>query len=306
MADRQGGVFVVLGGSPTVFDDLERTKELLGREPFGIVACNLAGIAYPGEIQGWASLHSEMMATWRAQRRGNADYRAFIPSRHPNCPDGTIVIPRWDGSSGLYGGEVALSQFQAGGVILCGVPMDPEAGHFATPGFWSGGTHYRKAFTDALPTLGGRVRSMGGWSAQVYGHPTREWLAAATGLKSMGAPRSITKTRPPMYEVKNVSKSAQRFNVPSPDGGFDTVHLAPGESDSYDIDPNQAKFQPGGPLKATLIGATVAAPKPARAKPPAKAKVAKTAKPAAKPPTAPPVAPEPITEPEAPAASDDA
>lgn len=252
-------IAIILGGSPAVWTELAAAKAMLGARRYVVVAANLAGRDAPNRIDAWVSLHSDLIATWAADRKGNADFRAFTPTRHPDALGAEIVAERWPGSSGLYAAQVALYEVGASAAILCGVPMDSSAGHFAVPGPWASTTSYRRAFEAALPTIGGRVRSMGGWTSQLFGRPEPEWIEAASALRPLG--RSEPKRRP-MFTVTNTSDETKRFKEFDPNGGFRLIRLAPGASGEFDIDPNQAVFVRGG-----MDVASVEAKKPKRAKP---------------------------------------
>lgn len=262
---RQGGIWAVLGGAPSAWDDLAVAKRLL-KGNVGVVACNDAAVLYKGHLHGFATLHPERLGKWREQRAGNDDFRSFVPGRHGNSMDAELIEQRWHGSSGLYAAQVAFEAFQASGVILCGVPMSPEQGHISYPTYWTGGTSYRRGFVAALPVIGARLRSMGGWTRDVFGGPTPEWIAVLAGAKPIRELRAPNPPRLPMYEVKNVSDSVQKVQVRDPRGGFLTVLLKPGEVGAYDVDPRQARFREGGPLTTTEIDRKpVKKPKPASA-----------------------------------------
>lgn len=252
MPQRQGGLFLVLGGAPSVWEDYAAARAMVGPTP-GVIACNHAGIEFKGPLNAWATLHPERMGAWQDERGGARDFPVFIAARHPSCPEGIVVPQRWVGSSGMYVVQIGVTQLQAAGLILCGIPMDPEAGHISYPGRWVGGEGYRKPFVEALPLIGGRVRSMGGWTRDLFGPPTLTWLQALGAAKPFSRPSFTIPTRAPMFTVKNVSETAQKISVIDPRGGFATVWLQPGESGAYDVDPAQARYQPGGPLVATPI-----------------------------------------------------
>ncbi len=42
---------------------------------------------------------------------------------------------------------------------------------------WGDAPHYREAWTDALPEIAGRARSMSGWTRDLLGAPTADWIA---------------------------------------------------------------------------------------------------------------------------------
>lgn len=82
-----------------------------------------------------------------------------------------------------------------------------------------------------------------------------------------------------MHTVKNVSATTQRFNARRPDGNMIIARLAPGESDDFDADVNQAVFARGH-LKATEIGGVKPKPKAAAPSKRAAARAAAAVKPA--------------------------
>lgn len=211
-----------------------------------MVATNLAGIHHDGRIDGWATLHPELLGDWI---KGREVGRMFAPA----CVDSVdveVVPERWPGSSGLYAVQCALFEMGASGAILCGLPMDSEAGHIIRPGPWGPVGTYRQAFVSALPLIGGRVRSMSGWTCEVFGAPKPDWIGAI-GRARPASPATPQRRRP-MFEVKNVSDRSQRFNEADPNGGYRQIILAPGEIGTFDIDPAQARFQ-RGELKVTPV-----------------------------------------------------
>ncbi|HYC66647.1 hypothetical protein [Brevundimonas sp.] len=166
-------IALVLGGAPTVWKDLERARRLTAGLHTIIVATNFAGRDYEGHIDVWATLHPELFAAWRAERAEkalNTDYRAFVHRKHGGLADIEVHPLGWSGSSGLYAAQVAVQALDASGVILCGVPMEREAGHYVTPGEWSLVERYRPAWL-AAKDAGLPIRSMSGWTAEQFGYP---------------------------------------------------------------------------------------------------------------------------------------
>lgn len=132
-------------------------------------------------MDGWVSYHSTDLASWaaeRAARGGNTDFRAFTPS--PAGIASEIVSESWDGSSGLFAVRCALFHMGASAAILCGVPLEREAGHFHFPGQWAPVTTYRQEWQAVATLIGDRVRSLGGWTAETFGKPDEPWIATHT------------------------------------------------------------------------------------------------------------------------------
>lgn len=164
-------VALVLGGSARVWEDVEAALDL--GEFDGAVGCNIVGIHYPGRLDAWCSLHGDKLKLWAARRalKGLPPHKALIgmedaPHRFPGQTD--------PGSSGLFALKVALDRFDK--AVLCGIPMDPAAAHFNDPKAWRPALDYRASWTQALPHIAERARSMGGWTADLLGRPTEEWL----------------------------------------------------------------------------------------------------------------------------------
>ena len=234
-------IALILGGAPSVWSDLAEAQALLNRRHL-VVATNHAGIHHDGPLHGWATLHPDLMAQWAAERAGRPAGRVFTPDRTPE---------RWPGSSGLYAAQVALFELGATAAILCGVPMESAAGHFTGRTRWESTADYRQAFATALPTIGGRTRSMGGWTADLFGKPTEAWVEAVDNIKPLGA------TAPPharselMHHVKNTSETTQKFWSRNDTGLLKLVRLEPGQSGDFEIDPAQPRFAKGGALSIT-------------------------------------------------------
>lgn len=171
-------VALVIGGSRPVWDELETAKELVGKRASVVVATNYAGRFYRGDIDAWATLHPESFEAWaeeRAERGLNTDYRALMYYGRKKVAGTEVVRQRWNGSSGLFGAQVALDVMDCAGVILCGVPLDASAGHFHDAGAWALADKYRDGFLRAKAD-GAPIRSMSGWTADLLGRPDEAWL----------------------------------------------------------------------------------------------------------------------------------
>lgn len=172
-------IALCLGGARTVWRDLAAAEALLGNRPRLIIACNFAGITYPGRLDAWVSLHPEYFDPWRAERaeRGlNTDYGAFVHAAEVQTTAGVVACDR-RGSSGLYMTQIALGAMGAHGAILCGVPMDDTGQHIHWPGAWEACERYRPAF-EAAKNDGEPIRSMSGWSARLFGKPDNDWIGS--------------------------------------------------------------------------------------------------------------------------------
>lgn len=172
---------LVLGGAECVHKDIEDALQLF--TPDIIVAVKDIGITWP-KYDYWATLHPERLPKEITVRRklGLPDpkevwtYRVVPKSLDIGIP--LKILKTRGGSSGLLGTEGALDV--ANRIVLCGIPLDPKQVHYKRPrrGGWPPAKMYRLAWEQALPKIKGRVRSMSGWTKEVLGAPTIEWLGS--------------------------------------------------------------------------------------------------------------------------------
>lgn len=206
-------IALVLGGAPSVWRDFEAAQALTAGLHTVVVATNFAGRDFEGEIDVWATLHPELFEAWRAERAAkglNTDYRAFAHRKHGGLKDIEVHPLGWSGSSGLFAAQVAAQALGASGVILCGVPMEREAGHFAVPGEWTLVDRYKPAWL-AAKEAGLPVRSVGGWTAELFGEPDADWLASLNvgpAQKRQKAPEAIMRIK--MLNTRNFTPTEDR------------------------------------------------------------------------------------------------
>jgi hypothetical protein len=170
---------LVLGGAACVHDDIKAALQLF--TPDIIVAVKDIGITWP-KVDYWATFHPERLPKELGVRRasGLPDPKEIWTYRQP--PKGSSfgipikILKTKGGSSGLLGTEGALDV--ADRIVLCGIPLDPGQVHYKRPrrGGWPPAKMYRLAWTVALPRIKDKVRSMSGWTKEVLGAPTLEWL----------------------------------------------------------------------------------------------------------------------------------
>lgn len=119
---------IVLGGAPTVFDELEEARAMAGGDA-DLIAVNWAGVAYPGEFQWWVSLHPDLVDGFRRRREseGHPPGAYTFASKSP-APGVDHVVehgymkPREpSGSSGLFGTLLGCDHYRR--VYVCGVTL---------------------------------------------------------------------------------------------------------------------------------------------------------------------------------------
>lgn len=174
-------VALVLGGASCVWSDAETAMEKV--TPDAVIAINDMIALWPGKIDYACTLHGEKLQAWQAARKAakfNTRYKTVYFEKLAGPKIDRVIEYRWphldSGSSGLYGVKVALDEgFDH--VILAGIPMDAGLGHIVRKEPWDGANRFRAAWVGAIPRILGPVRSMNGWTREILGFPTTNWLA---------------------------------------------------------------------------------------------------------------------------------
>lgn len=171
---------LVLGSAACLWDDIE--VALRAGEYDAVIAAKLAGVAWPGALHSWVSLHPEWMADYRQRReaRGYPAPREVVANRDGPGVD-RVVDPKWpeqrerSGASGMFAVKVAL---EAGfdRVVLAGIPMSSQVGRIDGRKAWPSANTYRAAVLLAKHHMLGKVRSASGWTAEIFGKPDPAWL----------------------------------------------------------------------------------------------------------------------------------
>lgn len=168
-------IWIVLGGAVGVWGEYNDALTLAPSSK--TIAVNDAGVIAPRHLDAWATLHPENFHAWQERRKeyGNTDYQAFsIDHSGPWAK----WKDRWEGSSGLFAAQIALEGLGASGVILCGCPLTKTGRHFFDKNNeWDDAEVYRKGFKAAFPVIQGSVRSLSGWTRELLGAPSAQWLA---------------------------------------------------------------------------------------------------------------------------------
>lgn len=168
-------IALVLGSAASVFDDVEAALQM--GEFDAVIGCNHIGLAWPGVMDAWVSLHGDkLLKPWVERRR-----RSGLPahSRLMTMADTDHRFPGQTepGSSGLFALKVALIDLGYDRAVLCGVPMTVSGSHFDWSGPWRPASDYHIGWRQALPHIADRCRSMGGWTADLLSQPDAAWIA---------------------------------------------------------------------------------------------------------------------------------
>lgn len=179
---------IVLGCSSNVWQEYEAALKLF--EPDTVYCVKLAGVHWQGGRFNWVGLHPEFCDDYEAQRASNgyhSDYEIVAPLATEVGTHGAkgrvsrrvsylFKACTKSPSSGAYAAKVAIEDGHDK-VVLAGVPMVAEAGHFTRQADWKQCNTFLKGFEEYAPHFGGRVRSLSGWTQKLLGAPTVEWLA---------------------------------------------------------------------------------------------------------------------------------
>jgi hypothetical protein len=191
---------LVIGCASCVWDDIKVAKALGNYD--AVYCVKQIGIHYPDKFDVWVTLHPEAMDAYEAQRKNLQlpdGYQIVAPPKGElsasHKDKGNInrrVSYLWPGaatnasaSSGIYGAKVAMEDgFDR--IVLAGIPMTAEGGHFlpetknvqgAVRGkVWKDHNVFVCGFNEAIPRLKGKVKSVSGYTKHLLGAPTSEWL----------------------------------------------------------------------------------------------------------------------------------
>ncbi len=194
---------LVLGPAAELRADLVKLREWRQQTRPVVFAVNDAGWVHAGPIDHWVTLHWERMAFWLERRKARAAFGDLFETwtrQRPELVEQMPPIPShfrepWEtprlgapGTSGFYAVQIALHLGHER-VVLAGLPMTPTdyadgAGTWKRTGDdgetrsdWPaseveihrpGWIHHRKRLEC--------VRSCSGWTAELLGEPSREFL----------------------------------------------------------------------------------------------------------------------------------
>ncbi|MFC3072358.1 hypothetical protein [Shinella pollutisoli] len=183
---------LIVGSALSVWKDVE---DALAMGEFAeVVTCNDTIPNWPGECVV-VTFHPEKLIAWleARDRRGFPKPAAlYVKSewREKQPPNVVREIEALDiietdyrfpgqthsGSSGLFCTKVALVNRGHERALCCGVPMSPDAMHIVRQRRWGGAATMQAGWQEAYPVIKDSVRSMSGWTRELLGKPTPDWL----------------------------------------------------------------------------------------------------------------------------------
>ncbi len=169
-------IALVLGCAENVYEDAVKVLEMCG--PDAIFAVKDMMVRWPCRIDYGVTLHPDRTDGYlkeRARRGRSTDFTVWAHRQYSSVTKHK-TISDWAGSSGLFAVRIAKSEgFSA--IVLAGVPMDQEYGHITRNKKWTAAKIFLNGWNKHLDELRPMVRSMSGWTKEVFGVPTPEWLA---------------------------------------------------------------------------------------------------------------------------------
>jgi hypothetical protein len=178
--DQRPEIAIIVGGAECWSKDLEQAKMIIGerrRLRFFYINDHIQQFPEHGIA---ITLHPDKLigsTGWLPKRR-----KAGLPEpqeiwahiRRPSVTHDTATKD-WQGSSGLFAVQVARKKgFDR--IICCGVPMTVEDGHFERKQKWQSAIDFRKGWVRCKGELVPYVRSVSGWTREMFGPPTEQWL----------------------------------------------------------------------------------------------------------------------------------
>lgn len=172
---------LLVGAAACMAEDRAAAGAMFGDAgPDTTIFCNHPARDEDGPVDHWVTMHPELLGAWLKARQvaGRPAPGTFW------CPSGRPVpvnipfrrAPSWGGSSGLLMVTVAL-ELGCSRIVLAGVPLDKQP-HYDDARAWRDGPRYRYAWTGNADKLRSRVRSMSGWTRDLLGSPSADWLSA--------------------------------------------------------------------------------------------------------------------------------
>jgi hypothetical protein len=157
-------IMVIIGAAPDCIADIAK----LPAGEFDYMAIGLDAVdKVLSPIQCFATYHpGEIKAAKqrRAMAGGNTDYIVISHQRHDDDVDVIISYRGPSGSSAMLG-ILAAMQMGYDRIICCGCPLTDKKYK-----------NFRPGWEDRFEEIKNMVRSMSGWTKELLGAPTMEWL----------------------------------------------------------------------------------------------------------------------------------
>lgn len=180
-------ILIIVGSAPCAGEDLVFCRERFQTDPDSVMLIGLDSVEkYLGHAVYFATYHPSDIGPAFDRRKaagGNTDYMIIAHQPHIEQSTGQdlvdLIIPFEPptGSSALLG---VLAGIKLGyeKIIVCGCPL---TGKNADQYDYA---NFRAGWTAKLAMIKDKTRSMSGWTMELLGAPTEEWLNAVIPAKA--------------------------------------------------------------------------------------------------------------------------
>lgn len=171
-------IAIVVGGSAKAFEEFEAARAMVraAGKTYEVFVVNDMIAAFPEFIDHAITLHPEKFSLWASERlRAGRPGLSRIWAHRP-FEGSTDSTQDWNGSVSLLAVKCARTVGYTH-VICAGCPMTVEDCHFRRVGVrWNAAHGFRRGWDRYKNVLKPYVRSMSGWTQELLGAPTLEWL----------------------------------------------------------------------------------------------------------------------------------
>jgi hypothetical protein len=163
---------VIMGCAPNWKDDLDKFKLICS--DFDVLAVGL-DCSYDGRIDYFATYHVEDIPLYHINRfkgNQNTDYKVISHVDSDIAKSHIDIVYPYEppsGSSSLLG-ALASKSLGYKKIVLCGCPL--EGLNKKKQPYIS----FQKGWTAKFTQVKGNVKSMSGWTRELLGEPSKEWL----------------------------------------------------------------------------------------------------------------------------------
>jgi len=166
---------IIIGCAPCWEEDFENFKILV--DEFDVMAIG-ADCPYGGAIQYFATYHFVDIPIYKMRRKNancNLDFKVIchknqLASGEKLDVDIVELHKTPSGSSSLLGAAAAI-HLGYKNIVLCGCPMEGDNKNKITPY-----NTFQIGWASRLSEIKNYVRSMSGYTKEILGRPTKEWL----------------------------------------------------------------------------------------------------------------------------------
>ena len=172
-------VAIVVGGGGDPLSEFDAAVAMCdaAHKTYATFVCNDMIALFPHIIDYAGTLHPDKMHAWIDLRLRHGHPMPFGSTWcHRSYKNFTHDTKDWQGSSGLFMTKVAREEGYTH-IVLCGVPMAVESDHFVRHVRWNAAPGFQRGWRRQQHTLAPYVRSVSGWTQELFGAPTFAWLS---------------------------------------------------------------------------------------------------------------------------------